>query len=684
MSWNADDPGDSLYRTARSLLNRGRYNEAASAFADLAKRYPSSSYTPDSYYWQAFSLYKTGEVSKLKQARSVLDYQKQHYPDASTHGDADALYAQVQGALARQGDGPAGEWVQKHASQVDSGRTTAGGGCASGDDDDDPRIAALNALLQMDADRAVPVLKKVLERRDACSVSLRRKAVFIISQQHTAETEDILLGAARSDPDEEVREQAVFWLSQVGSAKAASALDSILLNSSNTDLQKKAVFALSQISSPDAMRMLRDYAEKAGAPVEARADAIFWLSQQGHGENADYLKTLYGRLNDDDLKDKAIFSIAQIGGADNLNWLMELAANQQEPTEMRKKALFWAGQSNDVSLERLTGLYDRMKDRDMKEQMIFVYSQRHEGQALDKLIDIAKHDTDPELRKKAIFWIGQSHDPKAAQAAPAGGHQPNDSGHCGLGSGAPHRERRPRTRGIGRRVSAAPDGAKVRMAVPASPPRRVRERQQQHFRSTARTGTAGNHNTYSRDDRDVDVTTCPLRGKGPSGIVPFAWPAVKVTRVRAYVGGDWKQPEPGTTDLGVVRGQGSGRVSPRSGADRHQTATSARKPSSPSTLADSVTVWPDLFKIARSEDVPRATRKSAVFWIGQAAGDAATKGLDSLAQGSDVDREVRESAVFALSQQRNDVGVPALITIARTNKDPDIREEGDLLARAVR
>jgi len=175
------------------------------------------------------------------------------------------------------------------------------------------------------------------------------------------------------------------------------------------------VFALSQINSPDASRMLKDYAQKASAPVEARADAIFWLGQQGRGENAAYLRTLYAQLDNDDLKDKDIFSISQIGGAENLNWLMDLAANSKEDIDMRKKALFWAGQSNDVSLERLTGLYDRMTDRDMKEQMIFVYSQRHEGQALDKLIDIAKHDTDPELRKKAIFWIGQSHDPKAAQ-----------------------------------------------------------------------------------------------------------------------------------------------------------------------------------------------------------------------------------------------------------------------------
>jgi hypothetical protein len=51
----------------------------------------------------------------------------------------------------------------------------------------------------------------------------------------------------------------------------------------------------------------------------------------------------------------------------------------------------------------------------MKEQLIFVYSQRRDSQAVDKLLDIAKRETDPELRKKAVFWLGQSRDPRAAQ-----------------------------------------------------------------------------------------------------------------------------------------------------------------------------------------------------------------------------------------------------------------------------
>ena len=91
------------------------------------------------------------------------------------------------------------------------------------------------------------------------------------------------------------------------------------------------------------------------------------------------------------------------------------------------------------------------------------------------------------------------------------------------------------------------------------------------------------------------------------------------------------------------------------------------------TLADSVTPWPDLIRLARNDNVPNETRKSAVFWLGQAAGAAATRDLTELAEDERGDQDVRESAVFALSQLSDDQGVPALIRIARSNRDPEIR-----------
>jgi hypothetical protein len=76
--------------------------------------------------------------------------------------------------------------------------------------------------------------------------------------------------------------------------------------------------------------------------------------------------------------------------------------------------LFWAGQGG-VSLSELTRLYGSVNDQEMREQLIFVYSQRDEPAALNQLIEIARRENNPELRKRALFWLGQSDDPRAAQ-----------------------------------------------------------------------------------------------------------------------------------------------------------------------------------------------------------------------------------------------------------------------------
>ncbi len=405
------DPTDSLWQAARRAFNRGDYTSAANLYGDLTRRYPSSTRAGDALYWAAFALYKNDDLGR---ARSLLDTQQRRYPKAATLRDGDALLARIQTALAKQGDEAAGRWLAEHAQASAHADTTHAKGCPSEDDDDDLRVAALNGLLQMDAANAVPILRKVLARRDACATALRRKAVFLVSQKRTAETEDILLDVAQHDPDSEVRQQAVFWLSQVPTERSVNMLDSILRTTDDDEIREKAVFALSQQHSPRAAQIVRAYAENANAPSDAREKAIFWLGQQHSTENAAFLRGLYAKLTDQDLKEKVIFSLSQMRDADNGRWLMDVALNQREPIEMRKKALFWAGQTGG-DLGQLTALYDRMQNPEMREQLIFVYAQRHEAAALDKLIQIAKTEQDRELRKKAIFWLGQSHDPRAAQ-----------------------------------------------------------------------------------------------------------------------------------------------------------------------------------------------------------------------------------------------------------------------------
>ena len=427
LAQDGQDPTDSLWRTARRALNRGDYATAANLYGDLARTYPSSSRAGDALYWSAFALYKNDD---LDHARSLLVTQQRRYPKAATMHDGDALLARIQTALARQGDSGAAAWLAEHAREAGGptgkppkGESPTGApgapgagqaSCPSEDDEDDVRVAALNGLLQMDAANALPILKKVLARRDPCSAGLRRKAVFIVSQKRDTETENILLDVAQHDPDAEVRQQGVFWLSQVPTDRSVNMLDSILRTTDDEELREKAIFALSQQHSPRAAEIIRAYADNPRAPADAREKAIFWLGQQHSTENAAFLRALYAKLTEEDLKEKVIFSLSQMRGAENGRWLMEIAQNEREAIEMRKKALFWAGQTG-TDLGQLVALYDRMQNEEMKEQLIFVYSQRHEPAALDKLIAIAKTEQNRELRKKAVFWLGQSHDPRAAQ-----------------------------------------------------------------------------------------------------------------------------------------------------------------------------------------------------------------------------------------------------------------------------
>jgi HEAT repeat protein len=411
------DPADSLYRRAREALNRRNYTQAADLFKQVADRYPKSPSAPSAMYFRAFSLYQTGSVDRMRESRDVLASLEKKYPNADL-ADAKTLRTRVCGELAQRGDAQCAAEVTKLAQKTETKPTKSvatSSGAACSEDDDDERVVALNALLQMDADRAMPILKKVLERRDPCSYVLRRKAVFLVSQKGGEEAADILMQTAKNDPDQETREQAVFWLGQVRSERAVPLLEDLLKNSKDNETKNKALFALSQQSSPKAGQILRDFAERDSEDEELREQAIFWLGQKRSEDNATYLKSLYGRVKSDALKDKIIFSLSQQRDFGNADWIMKIALDPKESIEMRKQALFWAGQMGG-STESFANLYDKMTDSEIKEQLIFVLSQRSkDGKALEKLMEIAKTDKDKELRSKAVFWLGQSRDPRAAK-----------------------------------------------------------------------------------------------------------------------------------------------------------------------------------------------------------------------------------------------------------------------------
>jgi hypothetical protein len=189
----------------------------------------------------------------------------------------------------------------------------------------------------------------------------------------------------------------------------------------------------------------------------------------------------------------------------------------------------------------------------------------------------------------------------------------------------------------------------------------------------AREGVCGSGpNSITITDADDDTEWEGSCERGPVR-VSMKVRGGRVAASETYVGGRWRQGTGRVTDLGLVpareaadallalavevQGDGGGEL-----------ITAA-------TLADSAVVWPELLRIARNTRLNEETRRQSVFWLGQAAGEAAARGLDSIVEyGDDGDLEVRKHAVFALSQRPPEEGVPALIRIARTHRHPELRK----------
>jgi hypothetical protein len=94
----------------------------------------------------------------------------------------------------------------------------------------------------------------------------------------------------------------------------------------------------------------------------------------------------------------------------------------------------------------------------------------------------------------------------------------------------------------------------------------------------------------------------------------------------------------------------------------------------PAMLADAGDRWPELLEIARDDAIHEGVRKTALFWVGQAAADAVTGELANVATDDEEEQEIRNAAIFALSQRDDEESVPALMEIARTGAESETRK----------
>src|SRR6185436_2322271 len=183
----------------------------------------------------------------------------------TSDGDVVGLYIHVNSALAQRGNRAAADIVAKAAQ---------GGTNVCDSDDMQVRVEAMGALSQMDSPTALPIIKRVLDKKDECTVELRKRAVFILGRRGDAEAATLLAATAKSDPSTDVRVEAISWLPKVQGEAGVNMLEELLRTDPDERIQRSVVRTLTSSDNSRARSSMRALIERKDATTSLRVEAV--------------------------------------------------------------------------------------------------------------------------------------------------------------------------------------------------------------------------------------------------------------------------------------------------------------------------------------------------------------------------------------------------------------------------
>jgi hypothetical protein len=153
--------------------------------------------------------------------------------------------------------------------------------------------------------------------------------------------------------------------------------------------------------------------DAGGLPVtwldNVRADdSAAWLTSVINGANADS-RDRFNRVTK-----PAITALGMHEGAAASRSLIAVARNHPA-TNVRNDALFWLGQraGDQLAAGAIAEAIEKDPDTDVRKRAVFALSQLPKDESIPKLIDVAKNNKNAAVRQQAMFWLGQSNDPRA-------------------------------------------------------------------------------------------------------------------------------------------------------------------------------------------------------------------------------------------------------------------------------
>jgi HEAT repeat protein len=348
---------DELYDAGTRAMNEGRWSDAEAAFGHAANL--RGGRAEGSLYWKAYVENKLGRAS-----------------------DALRTCAQLRNSY------PQSRWL-KECGALEIELRKGGAVSPATEQDDDLKLLALNALMQQDQARALPVLKAILSGNQ--SEKVKERALFVLTQSSSKEAQDLLGQIALNATYPGLQLKAIHMMAAL-QGKAAGPTLANIYRTSNDPKVKKTVLQ-SYIASGDRERVL----EAARTESDPQLLKTAFQSLGAMGAASDLLD-LYKSSKSTEAKASILNTFVMCGDKGS-KALLEIAASEQEP-ELRQRAIRQVGVAGGASaVPALVGIYQKSADPGSKNSAIealFVAGAAHD------LVSLARTEKDPALRKRIV------------------------------------------------------------------------------------------------------------------------------------------------------------------------------------------------------------------------------------------------------------------------------------------
>jgi HEAT repeat protein len=274
------------------------------------------------------------------------------------------------------------------------------------------------------ADSANSVDKLIgIARNQALSRDTRRAALSYMTyavpagSPVPARAADAMVAIARDESDnQQVRQQALSVLGRLEHGAGIPALVDLSKQQGYTWLAKESIQALSRSGDPRARDFLRTTLQRNDLSDDVMATVINAIGREySTAADAALLRRTYPNLRGDRSKNAVIQSVSEVGGTENVKWLMDIAKSDSLNDSRRRQALDGAVRAG-VSSTELVQLYDATGDQRLKETIVSQLVRIGDDASVNKLIAIVKTETNYNLRRTTISRLGGSDDPRIKQA----------------------------------------------------------------------------------------------------------------------------------------------------------------------------------------------------------------------------------------------------------------------------